>query len=168
MKGDPSEEAKTLYKNEHLKVILRDDNQCWIGRCIIVPHEHLSPFALYESHLELLLAVSRVIAMLNRVFKKLYGMVISNILQLGNLTTNHKGETTTEDPYYHVHFHYIPRYETGHVVTIEGFEFRDKQWGKALNIDPNCGLEIVKPPENVLKRIVTDIRSCIDTVIKEK
>jgi diadenosine tetraphosphate (Ap4A) HIT family hydrolase len=157
---DPEEEARTLFQNQHLKIVLRADNQIWLGRCIIVPKEHVSPATLYSERTDLLLEISNAIAMLNNVYKTLFGMSMANIAQLGNLTEDEEGKKTSEDGYFHVHFHYIPRYEKP--VHMYNTTFVDPQWGKALNIDPKAGLPVFVPTKEIIAAIKEDVKKTLD------
>lgn len=145
----------TIYSDDLVKVVLRVDNQCWLGRCIIVPHEHISPFVYYSERMDLVKRVSSVIALLWKVFKDQYGMSMGNISQLGNLTHDEQGNKTSEEKYHHVHFHFIPRYERQ--VQMYGYTFRDEQWGKPLNIDTENGLAVFVPPSELVDAIVNHI-----------
>ena len=159
--NDPSEENKIIYKDHICKVVLRTDNQCWLGRCIIVPWEHVSPRNLYANRTDLLLHISRVITLLNEAFTIAFGMDMSNIAQLGNLTEDENGNKTVEDDYFHSHFHFIPRYKEGKTITLLDHEFKDPQWGKALNIDPKSGLPVYVPDDDMIKKIKFDIMTTI-------
>ena len=156
---DPMESRCVMYENDKIKIVLRTDNQIWLGRCIIVPKEHVSPIQLYSTRTDLLLEVAKMITLLNKVYKELFNMSMANIAQLGNLTENEKGEKTSIDDYFHSHFHYIPRYENP--VLKYSTLFVDPQWGKALNIDPKAGLPILKPSDSLIDQIVIDIKNCI-------
>ena len=144
----------TMYENDTIKVVLRDDNQIWLGRCIIVPKEHVSPSDFYL-RTDLLIEVGRIITMLNDVYNYLFNMTMSNIAQLGNLTKDENNQLTYEEGYFHTHFHFIPRYH--HDVFIYDHLFKDPQFGKPLNIDPKAGLEIFKPSEELLNSMRSDI-----------
>ncbi len=153
---DAEEQKRIVYTDKDLKVVLRTDNQCWLGRGILVPLKHISPESLYASHPEVLVRIAAVIALLTKVYKEAFGMKMFNIAQLGNLTTDDQGKPTSEDKFHHVHFHLIPRYDAP--VTFNGREFHDKQWGKALNIDPKAGLEVYKPTDAMVAAIVSALR----------
>lgn len=157
---DPKELKCTIFENEKIKIVLRTDNQIWLGRCIIVPKEHVSPSKLYAERPDLMLEVSKMIAMLNTVYKQVFGMSMANIAQLGNLTEDENGQKTSEDGYFHSHFHYIPRYQNP--VKKYDHEFVDPQWGKALNIDQKSGLPVYKPTDEMIDQIVADIKYVIE------
>lgn len=157
--------TRTIYVDDLVKIVLRTDNQCWLGRCIIVPHEHISPKQLYSERRGILFQIAKYIDMLNVVYGKLYNMSMSNIAQLGNLTEDHEGNKTTIDEYFHVHFHFIPRYQNP--VTRYGRTFTDSQFGKALNIDPKAGLEVYKPSDEVIAAMKKDIMDAISDYVPE-
>ncbi|EFA78243.1 hypothetical protein PPL_08894 [Heterostelium album PN500] len=122
-----------------LRVVILE-HQYWLGRCIVSPLKHVSPFDLYEQAQQpdsLFLEIGKAIAMMTRVFRSLYGMSYPNIFQLGNLTQDNTGKPTADMKYHHVHYHILPRYE--HPVTTHGQTFTDKQWGQPLNIDQSSG-----------------------------
>lgn len=153
----------TFFENDRVKVVLREDNQCWLGRCIIVPKQHISPKDLYGKRIDVLTMLASVISMLNDVYKDTFGMTISNIAQLGNLTVDELGNKTCEDGYFHFHLHFIPRYKD--LVMRYGHEFKDPQWGQALNIDPKSGLPVFKPSAEMIAAIKADLQKGIDKYI---
>jgi diadenosine tetraphosphate (Ap4A) HIT family hydrolase len=157
---DPQEKARTIYSDKNLKVVLRVDNQCWLGRCIIVPYEHISPEDMYSTRLDMLANIGEMIGILITTYKRTFGMALSNIAQLGNLTDDENGNKTHIAAYHHCHFHFIPRYVTGHVVHRYGIDFVDKQWGKPLNIDPSL-IDVVKPSTDFIDSLVKELRDAI-------
>ena len=165
-KNDLNEDKRTIYQDEICKVVLRADNQIWLGRCIIVPWEHVSPKEMYTSRTDLLLHIGTIIALLNKAFAKAYDMDMSNIAQLGNLTEDENGNKTAIDEYFHVHFHFIPRYKEGKIINILNHNFSDPQWGKALNIDPKAGLPVYSPDDEMIARIKYDLEKAITEIKK--
>lgn len=153
--NDPEEQKRIIYQDEFVRVALRADNQVWLARAVIVPHQHISPDQVYSEHPELVNHVfCRVIPLLNEKCRKLYGMSMANLAQLGNLTTDENGNKTSVSGYFHWHVHWIPRYETA--PTILNQSFPDPQWGLALNLDPKAGLPVVKPSAELLAQIKAD------------
>ncbi len=162
---DPEEARRIVWQNEFVKIVLRTDNQCWLGRCIIVPKEHISPVTLYATRPDILVQIASAIALLNKVYANLYGMKMSNIAQLGNLTEDEQGKKTAEDGYFHSHYHYIPRYDKP--VERYGHVFEDPQWGRALNIDPKAGLPVFLPSSDMIAQMKQDIEVSIKATIDE-
>jgi len=154
---DPEEVKRTIYSDDKVRVALRGDNQVWLARAVIVPHEHIAPDQVYEKHPDLVQHVfCTVVPWLNSKCKQLYGMSMANLAQLGNLTTDEHGEKTSVAAYFHWHVHWIPRYETAPIVLDQAFP--DPQWGAALNLDTKAGLPIVKPSADLLQRIKSDFQ----------
>jgi diadenosine tetraphosphate (Ap4A) HIT family hydrolase len=136
---DEEEAKRTIFTTKHCKIVFRTDDQSWLGRCIVVPKEHISNFEEFfeDKKVEILKDIYECRSKINQVYKRIFGMNFDNWLQLGNLTRNEHNELTTDIRYFHIHYHIIPRY----AKPIERFGqvFEDKQFGKALNIDPACG-----------------------------
>jgi len=139
LKENPAEADLCLFQTDYCKVVMRDDDPgAWLGRCIIVPHAHLfSPSDLPSTNPELLLDIYRTRKIIETTYTDLFGMTILNWAQLGNLTRDETGNPTTENEYYHFHFHVIPRYQVPPVW--DNRKWPDEQWGMALNIDPKKG-----------------------------
>ncbi|GAM22526.1 hypothetical protein SAMD00019534_057010 [Acytostelium subglobosum LB1] len=160
-RGVENEKDILLYRGKLIKVVLSTDNQCWLGRCVIVPDEHISPVDLYASRHDVYQEIGAAIAMMTRCYRHLFGMAYPNICQLGNLTKDLNGCITTEDRYHHVHFHYIPRYDKP--VQYAGETFVDKQWGRGLNVDRESGLlDFKEVSPRTIQAIVTQVREYID------
>lgn len=155
--SDSEEKARTIFETELVKVVLRTDNQCWLGRCIIVPKKHVDPISLWSEQPKLLAHVGTQIARLDKSLRSVFGASILNIAQLGNLTEDELGRKTSALQYHHCHFHVIPRYEKP--PNFCGKSWPDPQWGKALNIDPKAGLPIVIPTSDEVKAIVDAIKN---------
>lgn len=130
---------RCIFYTKHCKVVMRtDDPGAWLGRCIIVPHQHFfSPSDLLAKNPEILLDIYKTRKLLVDVYEEMFGMTLVNWAQLGNLTRDNNGNSTTEHKYYHFHYHFIPRYEKAPIWDKR--EWKDEQWGKALNIDPKKG-----------------------------
>ena len=82
-------------------------------------------------------------------------------------TTDENGNKTHIAAYHHCHFHFIPRYVTGHVVHRYGIDFVDKQWGKPLNIDPSL-IDVVKPSTDFIDSLVKELRDAIQETMKDQ
>ena len=132
---DKAEADRTILTTEHCRVVLRIDDQAWLGRCIILPKRHVNSFEQLtrEEHDDIYACRAKVC----EVYKKLFGMTYDNWAQLGNLTRDHEGKETDDARYSHIHYHLIPRYRKPAVWNNQ--EFTDVQFGKPLNIDPNAG-----------------------------
>lgn len=153
----PSRLKYHLLVGNQNRVVFRSDDQSWLGRAIIYPKQHFStPDEFVEAQQGVhFLDLYRTRKKLDNVYQTCFDMEYSNWAQLGNLTLNEKGEPTTEIRYQHVHYHYIPRYRKYKVTPKEfaGFNFYDKRFGKALNIDPEQGHVKVRIPMLVMKLI---------------
>jgi len=132
---DQEEAERTIFTTPRSRVVLRTDDQSWPGRCIVVPRKHTNSFKqmskedrddVYQCREKISLA-----------YTNLFGMIRDNWLELGNLTVDHEGNKTTDEKYFHIHYHIIPRYNKP--VEYLGLTFNDTQFAKALNIDPASG-----------------------------
>lgn len=136
---DKESSANTVFSTKHCRVILRSDDQSWLGRCLIIPKLHISSFEEFneKDKRDILKDIYNIRQKINKVYKHIFGMSYDNWLQLGNLARDHNNKITSDLRYFHVHYHLIPRYEQA--VKRFGLVFEDKQFGKALNIDPESG-----------------------------
>jgi len=142
---DQDEKNRTFYEDDLCKAVLRTDNQCWLGRFIIIPKLHLDPLDFWihpiSEH------VMRVYTKCAKMLIEILGATCVQMAQLGSLTLDQNNNPTYDQRYQHTHIHGIPRYAITPV-------FRDKEYpdpqfinGKfsALNLDPNAGLPKVVP-----------------------
>jgi hypothetical protein len=101
-----------VYRDELVHIVLRLDDQYWLGRCIVAPIKHVSPLALYSApYADTFARLGLCIDLLNAVYTHLFAMAYPNIAQLGNLTEDGEGKVTADMRWHHAHVHYIPRYE---------------------------------------------------------
>lgn len=156
--ADAEEKQRTIYETDQIKVVLRVDNQCWLGRCIVVPKQHISPSACW-SNPEMMTLIGQHIARVTAMCKKAFGAALTNVAQLGNLTEDDEGKKTSQEEFHHCHFHVIPRYEK--TPKFADKEWPDPQWGKALNIDPKAGLPVVKPTSQEIDLIVASLKRAL-------
>ncbi len=132
------EASLCLFITEKTKVVLRSDDQSWLGRCVVVPLAHVPKGCnMYLKYSESAIDLEDCKDRLFKTYQALFDMTIDNQAQLGNLTRDENGQPTSIPEYYHVHHHFIPRYATG--AKWNGEVYLDAQWGKALNIDPDSG-----------------------------
>lgn len=157
---DLDELRRTVHEDELCKVVLRTDNQCWLGRYIVVPKAHLDPIVFWES--SLVPHIMKVHVRCSHAVMRAFGAVCVQMAQLGGLTVDHENQPTTDQRYQHAHIHGIPRYAEN-VPQFAGKSWPDPQFrnGKfaALNIDPQCGLPKVVPSADEVTHIVAAIRS---------
>jgi len=45
---DDAERDRTFFEDSVCRVVLRTDNQCWLGRYIFVPKVHLDPVVFWD------------------------------------------------------------------------------------------------------------------------
>ncbi|MCL5438382.1 MAG: HIT family protein [Patescibacteria group bacterium] len=114
------------------------EDQYYLGRCVILLKRHLEDFFdINENELKELFKITKN---LRDVVKKVFGADMFNYATLGNVER-------------HVHLHFIPRYSKK--VVFKGIAFEDKNWGK--NYAPyNKNFKI---PKNVLMKIKDTIKS---------
>ncbi len=155
---DEEEVQRTFYEDANCRAVLRTDNQCWLGRYILVPKIHMDPVLFWES--ELSSKIMQVHAKIACVIMTVFGATTVQMAQLGSLTVNEHNEPTCDQRYQHSHIHGIPRYAVPPV--FQGKLWPDPQFiqGKftALNIDPKCGLAIVKPTQSEIVAIVAALK----------
>lgn len=151
---DLAEAQRTLFTTKHCRVVLRTDDQSWLGRCIIVPRRHIPTFdqMLLDERQDVYDCRDKV----NKAYRKLFGMTYDNWAQLGNLTRDHENNETTDLRYFHMHYHLIPRYQQP--IEYLGKTFNDVQFGKPLNIDPARGHQKVVLSAQELFKLRDDIQ----------
>lgn len=103
---------------------------------------------------EIIIEALRIAEIMFYVLKKLYGCTGVTVCMIGNFTRDGNGQLTTDEIYGHLHFHIIPSYPSP--VEDFGLVFRDDNYGKPLNLDPNRGY--AKQP----------VDSNIDILIRDK
>ncbi len=152
---DLAEAQRTLFTTKHCRVVLRTDDQAWLGRCIIVPRRHIPSFDQMrpEERQDVYDCREKV----NKAYKQLFGMIYDNWAQLGNLTRDHENKETTDLRYFHMHYHVIPRYQKP--VEYSGKTFTDVQFGKPLNIDPAHGHQKVALSSEELLKLRDDVQT---------
>ncbi len=158
---DDTEEQRIIYEDVMCKVVLRTDNQCWLGRYIVVPRLHLDPVQFWDN-VPVQACIMKMHVQMTKAVTKAFGACCVQQAQLGGLTMDENGNPTFDQKYQHAYIHGIPRYSTP--VQFAGKEWKDPQFidGKfsALNIDPKNGLQIIIPTREEISMIVVKIRSC--------
>ncbi len=74
-----------IYEDEHCKVILRDDNQCWLGRFIVVPHIHIHPFDFWINK-QLMTHIMKIYVRFSKAIQRAFGAITVHEAQIGALT----------------------------------------------------------------------------------
>ena len=98
------------YKNW---VVHLDDDQRYLGRCIIRLRRHADDF--FNINGEELKEFFEITKKLRNVVKEIFGADMFNYAILGNVVR-------------HVHLHFIPRYSKE--VNFLGIDFKDEKWGQ--------------------------------------
>lgn len=161
-KYDSVEKSLMIYETELFKVVLRSDNQIWFGRSVIAPKFHINPDDWYtDKYSKYHTEYNQIICLLTKVFKQKYDMTILNLVQLGNLTKDQNNNPTFVNEFQHIHFHFIPRYSESFSIKDINHVFKDPQFGKAFNADPEGGLPVYKPSDEELQIILENIRGNI-------
>jgi len=160
---DKKEKACTFYEDVWCRAILRDDNQCWLGRFIIVPKMHMDPLDFWADVNKDRLRdnVMNAYVLCSKAVIKAFGANCVQMAQLGRLTVDHKNEPTTDQRYQHAHIHGIPRYTV--IPEFMGKKWPDPQFKNgefsALNIDPQAGLPKVVPSSDEIAAMVKVIQT---------
>lgn len=150
----------TIYQDALCHVVLRTDNQCWLGRYIIAPTPHLEPFAFW-SDTALQTHIMKVHVEVGRAIMQAFGAITVQMAQIGACTMDENEQSTFDQRYQHAHIHGIPRYGPN-VPSFAGKQWPDPQFceGKfqALNIDKHAGLPVVVPTSDEVQLIVKEIQ----------
>lgn len=160
---DANEITNLVFYDEFVKVALRADNQCWLGRMVIVPRRHYSPQEISENKDGIQTKMNRIYIVSCLVLKSLFGATMIQQAQLGALTKDANGNPSYAEVDQHGHYHVIPRYAGKGPVFMEQ-SFPDPQFDpvsnkfSALNIDPNNGLKMVKLLPKQLAALVAVLR----------
>lgn len=155
---NPIMEAKRLILiSEYCKAILRTDSQEWLGRCIITFKRHVNKMNPPTN--EELLDLYKCREIIEEAYTYLFGMTYGNWCQLGNLTEDENGKPTTDQKYFHTHYHLIPRYKDP--VQYLNRPFIDVEFGRALNIDPKSGHVKLVLPDADMEILQRDIVATI-------
>jgi len=167
---DNAEKIRTIYETDQVKVVLRTDNQCWLGRYIVVPKVHMDPLDFWSNPIWRGIVMDTHVKTAKAV-QQAFGAVCVQMAQIGGLTEDEYKQPTTDQRYQHAHIHGIPRYDE-HIPDFAGQKWPDPQFkidpqtkrGRfmALNIDPQAGLPIVKPSDQQVDLIVKEIRKAIE------
>ncbi len=164
---DDDEKRRTFYEDCICRAVLRTDNQCWLGRYIIVPKSHCDPLVFWTDPIAM--HVMKVHTMISRAIKNAFGAVCVQMAQLGGLTVDENSIPTFDQAYQHAHVHGIPRYAID-VPFLAGKYWPDPQFqnGKfsALNIDPSAGLPKIVPTRDEVAIIIANIKRHIQQRIE--
>jgi len=140
---------RLIFETNHCYVVVRDDDQTWFGRAVIVLKNHKPPADI--SNIEWI-DVLNIRKRMDIIYRRKLGMVYSNIVQAGNLTKCPDYVVRPNMGYHHTHIHYIPRYKD--TVLFEGKVFTDPDWGRPLNLN----IPKRKPSQEMLQEIVYKLR----------
>jgi diadenosine tetraphosphate (Ap4A) HIT family hydrolase len=157
--ADADEVARTIYSDDVVKVVLRTDNQCWLGRFIVVPKVHMGPPEFWENK-EIR---DHTINIYNKMVKAVtpaFGATCVQMAQLGALTVDENDQPTADQQYQHCHLHGIPRYAIAPTFVNQSWvdpQFKNGAFS-ALNIDPKAGLPKVIPTKDQIGAIVKQIQ----------
>lgn len=155
---------RTIYEDSICRVVLRDDNQCWLGRFIVVPRGHQSPPEFWANSV----IRNHCIEVYNKcvtAVTKAFGAVCVQMAQLGALTVDENNLPTADQLYQHCHLHGIPRYVSPPTFCNKTWpdpQYKENKFS-ALNIDPKAGLPILKPSINEVQNIVKAIQMAFPT-----
>lgn len=158
---DAKEKARTIYEDEVVRVVLRTDNQVWLGRFIVLPLKHLGPPEFWGEENKDFDQVRRVYCRVVAAVTKAFNATCVQMAQLGSLSVDENDQPTADQRYQHAHLHGIPRYAQPPVCN--GKEWPDPQFTNgaftALNIDPTKGLPKVIPTSDDIAAIVVEIQA---------
>lgn len=159
-----AEVARTILYNEYCHVVLRtDDQNKWFGRCIAVPHKHISPFEkMSKENLPYTVACLQALDKIGRAMRNHYGITNINVMSIGNLTRDENGDKTSDIGYFHIHWHGLLRCGgesgKGGSVVRPYRTFTDDKYADALNINPKEGHVKMSADEDIIKLIKIDMQ----------
>lgn len=128
-----------LYRDDTCVILLRVENQCWLGRFTILPVEHMQPLDFWARG-EKVAHLMGLHARFAKAVVKAFGATCVDMIQMVARTRDISEvyRVPTMDPaHHHVHLDAIPRYEVAPVFAADIWpdpQFEDGRFQR-LNLD---------------------------------